>query len=542
MKIHKITTYLLAASLFMGAVGCKNPLKDFDLQISTEVIKNTATVKIVDVDGQPITGATVSLNSGDIQNIYNLDGRKDFKVVEGQVVFGLDPNVRVAAGNAVRFRIEVKASGYYTQIVPIAITDANTGITVVTLMKPTEVPGTGGVEEVQASVELAANGATTVATTIEIPPSTPGEPTMSLSIPAGTQFKDANGNIILGGAVTISVAAFDTDNDDVKSLLPGGGLTADGVVLADGRTAPGTFSAAGVTRINMVINGITVRQFSQPIAVGVPVPADYISPISGLPIQTGQSFDIYSNSSTDNTWRHERAVVIAGSPAAGYRANFELSHLSYFMVAEFGESCATGAIVNFSGDWMNNGATYPVMVEAVWGGDVIFSRTYSINQGNASLLIDGLPDGTKLSFKNAAGNLLEETVLASCGQVTAVQLPNPGDATGQLATLQLYVRCPNKTTTITLLPTFHMYYRVAGTGDYKFLGTVDNGLLRTSLLKTDGTKYDFKAFYNTRVKNVLNKAISADNNATVGIGPGDIIGEKAGATNLAILTEECAKL
>jgi len=41
---------------------------------------------------------------------------------------------------------------------------------------------------------------------------------------------------------------------------------------------------------------------------------------------------------------------------------------------------------------------------------------------------------------------------------------------------------------------------------------------------------------------VENKAVEADNSGTVGTKPGDIIGVKAGATNLGILTEECGKI
>lgn len=541
MKITRISKYILAASLFVGVVACESPMKDFNLQISTSVIQHSAVVKIVDVNGNAVAGATVKLESGQTSEVYNMDGKKSFKVVDGQVEFGLSPNVRLTGTEEVRFRIQVEAPGYNSQITPVTIsTNSSTGITVVTMMKPSA--PVDGLEETQVVVELAADGSTISPVTVALPAGAPGEAAMSLNIPAGTQFRDANGNIIKGGALTISMGSFDSDNDDVKALLPGGGLTADGVVLAGGRTAPGTFSAAGITRIVMVINGVTITQFSNPISVGIPVPKDYVSPINNQAIAAGQTFDLFSNSARDNTWRYEKTVTISGTAATGYIANFTTDHLTFFMVAEFGEACATGATVNFSGDWMDNGFTFPVTVEAVWGGDLIFKRVYSINSDNKSILIDGLPDGTKLTFKNAAGNVLGQTTLATCGQVTNVVLPNPGDAVNKASTLQLYVRCPDKDVTITLLPTFHMHYRVAGTGQYKFLGTVTNGLLRTSLLKTDGTKYDFKAYYKTHVKTVTGRSIQEDNSATVGLKPGDIIGEKVGATNLAILKEECKNL
>jgi len=120
-------------------------------------------------------------------------------------------------------------------------------------------------------------------------------------------------------------------------------------------------------------------------------------------------------------------------------------------------------------------------------------------------------------------------------------LPNPNPVIKPKVTLQLYVRCPNKQE-ITLTPNFDLYYRLAGKGTFVLLGEVKEGLLATDLLKSHGTRYDFKAVWKGRTKTVENKAVEADNSGTVGTKPGDIIGVKAGATNLGILTEECGKI
>lgn len=545
MKINIIAKYLLAATLFTGVVSCENPLKDFNLQISTEIIKHTATLKIVDLDGKVIPGATVTLNSGQTEDIYNLEGYKDFKVLEGLVVFGLDPNVALTGTEAVRFRVEVKAPGYTSQIVPVTITSASSGIDIVTLLKPTPPPATGGVEEKQTVVELAPNGATTTATVVQIPASAPGEVPLTVNIPAGVQFKNAAGQVITGSSVTINVTSFDPDNSDVEPLLPGGGFTTDRVILGDGTTASGTFSAANVARIVMLVNGVAVRQFSQPITVSMPIPSDYIDPTTGLALAAGQTLELYSNSATDNTWRFERTVTVAGNAASGFYVSFPTDHLTYFMTGRLGRSCANPIVINFDGPWMNNSLTAPITVEAIWRNDVIYTRQYSVSQSTKSISLANLPaSGLKLRYKASTGRVLAETVVtpAICGTAVNVLLPDPTDPTSAISTLQLYVRCPDKTTPITLLPTFQMFYRESGTTEFKFLGTVNNGFLRTALLKTNGTKYDFQAFYKNYVKIVYQKTVTTDNTGTVGIQPGDIIGEKTGATNLAILKEECKSL
>src|SRR5690606_13947288 len=174
---------------------------------------------------------------------------------------------------------------------------------------------------------------------------------------------------------------------------------------------------------------------------------------------------------------------------------------------------------------------------------VVYSGDYSITRGDSIIALMNLPvSGVKLVIRKGNGDILAESALADCGQTTAIQLPNPSDPTGTTSTLQLYVRCPGQTSVITLLPTFQMFYRESGTTEFKYLGSVSNGYLRTTLLKTDGTKYDFKAIWNERVKIVGNHTIKVDNTDTVGEAPGDILGDHTPLTNLAILTEECNKL
>lgn len=542
MKITKITKYLLAATLFAGVVSCQNPLKDFNLQISTEVIKYKSTVRVVDIDGKVVPGATVALNSGDIQNIFNASGTRDFKVVDGLVTFGLDPNVELNAGNTVNFRIEVKAPGYNAQIAPVVISNASTGLQVVTLLKPSVLPE--GADQEQATVDLSANGSIETTKVVSFETALPGTQLMSMSFPAGTQFKDASGAVVTGGSLVINVVTVDPDSDKAEAILPGGSLVVDQVKLADGTTASGTFVPASIAKIDMYLAGKEIKAFSQPITVRVPLDATYVNPNTGVAIAAGQTFELYSNSASDNTWKFEKTVTVEGSAATGFYASYTTDHLTYFMVAQFGKSCATGYRVNFSGDWMNNSSTYPVIAEAIWGGEVVFTRQYSISLASSTILLSNLPSqGVTLRIKKTNGEVIAQSVLASCGQETNVTLLDPNPPVTKFTTLQLYVRCPDKTETITLLPTFNIFYKEAGsTAEYALLGEVKNGLLRTSLLKTDGTKYHFKAHYNDRVKEVLNRAVLEDNTATVGIKPGDIMGEKAGATNLAILKEECGKL
>lgn len=531
--------YGLAISLFSSLNSCENPLKDFDLQISSEVIKHNTTLKVIDPEGKNIPGVSISLASGDIQDIYNMNGKKEFKFADNLIMLGLNPNRIPNSERPIRFRVKLTANGYISQTVPVAITDASSGIQTIILSKPSVV--TVGVKEKIENLELDINGSIFRQTTINIP-SAQGIGNMTMTIPSGTQFLDEAGNVITGNSLQVTVTNIDGTNNEAIKLLPGGSLRTDQVILEGGRTASGTFSPIAVAKVKMLINATEVKKFSKPIMVKMPVSAKHTSPISGETLTAGKSFQVF-NHSADETWRYEQNSTVNGSAANGYSINFPISHLSYFLVGEFGEACTSARVIKFSGEWMANGSTYPIQVEAIWGGKVILSNQYSIDQSNNSISLMDVPThDVTFVVKNSSGKFLAEGSLQPCGQTTNMILPNPGEVTEAISTLQLYVRCPNQTSVITLLPTFHMFYRVSGTTTYKFLGTVSNGFLRTTLLKTDGTKYDFKAIWKDRVKIVNGKIVKKDNSATVGLLPGNLIGTMDGATNLAILKEECDKL
>lgn len=534
MKILKIKVCGLLLALSGIFAGCDNPLKDIDLQVSTEVIQHHAVLQVVDSKGENVTGAAVALVDGETAVIYNLAGRKDFKLLGGNMVtFGVDPNRKVSGEAPVEFRVRITAPGFKSREILMSITDVDMGIRTITMFGMAE-QVEGAVATVK-NVDLQENGATPVPTNVS------GDAGLALDIDAGTQFKNAQGQVMTGGAVKVEVVSIDATKESATALLPEGDLRSSAVLLEGGRTAAGAFSPVAMTEINMAVNNVGIRSFTKPIQVKMPIRAEYVSPATGAPIAAGQLFELYSNSA-DGIWRFEKQLAVQGTAQQGYYVEFETDHLSFYMAGKFAQACDDMAKINFSASWMQQGLTLPVQVQAIWNGQIIASsRSYSISEENRSISLSNLPaDDVTLVVRNSEGNIIAEAPLAACGKPTEIQLPN--SIAGPVVTLQLYVRCPNKSETITVLPTFQMFYRVSGTETFKVLGTVKNGFLRTSLLKTDGTEYDFKAVWNDRVKIVNRKTVLQDNNATVGIKPGDVIGSKDGATNLEILTEECNKL
>lgn len=537
MKLRKLPIYAMICILFLGTVSCENLLKDFNLVISSEVIKHTAILEVLDTEGNAVSNVNVKLLTGDTEDIYNLNGFKEFKLTSNLVTFGVDPKRAPTTADPITFQVEVSATGYLTQIVPMSISDISSGIQPVRLVKPTDIPD--GAAVVVENVALAPNGSTTTATTVTVENEGAGSE-ITITVPAGVQFRDGEGVILTGSALTVNVTNIDATDDDALVLFPGGTLRAQGVEGPNGETFNGSFNPAGTVTITMTIGGQQVREFSQPIQISMDLDPAFISS-TGTPIAAGSILSIYSYTISNPIWQYEKNVTVTGSAATGFKANFAIDHLSTFVGGEFVESCAAGSVINFTADWITQGFTYPVVVQALYNDTYLYDNQFSVSASNKSISLADLPaTGVQIIIRNNDGDIIAQGPLAACGTTTTLNLVNPNPE--PKVTLQLYVRCPGQTNVITVLPTFQLFYRVSGTPAFAYLGEVSNGLLQTALLKSDGTAYDFRAVWNERTKTVANKTVEADNTSTVGTQPGDIIGVKGGATNLAMLTEECDKL
>src|SRR5690606_15111735 len=126
MNRTKMKRYGLMLALLTSVAACENPLKDLDIQISTDIIQHSAVLNIVDSDGENIEGSTVTLVSGETADIYNMAGYKDFKPLDGNLVnFGVDPKRIVSADNPVNFKVRITAEGFKTREVAMSITDTD---------------------------------------------------------------------------------------------------------------------------------------------------------------------------------------------------------------------------------------------------------------------------------------------------------------------------------------------------------------------------------------------------------------------------------
>ncbi|MGJ1305732.1 hypothetical protein [Sphingobacterium siyangense] len=537
MKLKFYKPYIFALALLALGGSCQSPLKDFNLVVSSNVIKDRATIKVLDAAGASIPNVSIKLLAGDTEDVYNEQGYKSFPLVGDLVVFGLDPKRTPTTTAPVEFTIEISASGYYKQIVPLSITGEQMGIQEIRLVKELSNNGEGVTIVTQTAALV---GGTTNKPIAVVVDGGNSYIDMQLNIPTGTSFMDANGNIISGGLLNIAVQATDTDKPGGLALFPGQSLTSNAIKMPDGSQRSGVFNPAASAVIDMTINGIKVRKFSNPIQISFGLDPQFKYAGTNLGLVAGQQMPVYSFSEEDGFWSYQSTPSIQVVDGQ-FKLVFGTNHLTTFVATEDPSATCISSLIEFQADWITQGLTYPIVIEAWANGNLLTTRTFSIDQDTKTVALGYLPSqGLTYRIKNSSGTLLKEVSAAACGTNTLVQLDNPTPPQDKV-TLQLYVRCPGKGI-ITVLPSFQLYYRVTGSNTWLYLGQVNKGLISTAMLKSDGTKYDFRAIYNGKTKVVNGKTVQKDNSGTIGINSGDIIGEKAGATNLAILVEECNKL
>jgi|GEM_PF-333201 len=546
MTKNRISFILL---MFLAVVGmivaCTNPFKDLEISVSSNVFKNVVNLEVSSSAGASLDNATIVITGPDAEKIYNAEGKKVFKVTGGFLFLAVDPNVVVSEQAPLNINVAISAANHLGAQIPVKITGAEKiAMRKVVLLNTTSASSEMAVKN--TSVSLAPNGTPAADVTVNIPPPAGSAESATITIPAGTQFRDANNNVVSGTDLKVSLIVPKTGSESLAEVFPGGtGLTQPAIQTANG-TSAGTLMPGGMSEVSFTLNGTAITNFSKPIDLGIILDPDFVNPGTGQKVKAGDKLSIFSFSSNNPIWKLEQEATVQ-SLGGKLTVNFTSSHATWFLAGNLVESCSNDLKIKLMADWLKNGVTHPVTV-----------KVYSSAQGNADKLLVQksvtASDGSELSFDylpqapvivksfDADGNTLSETTVTNpCnGGLQTISLAASPAAGNPKTTMQLYVRCPNQAQRVTILPTFYLYYKIHGQTGYKLVGIVTNGYISTTLLDP-AKKYDFRAVWGATVKDVNDVAVKVDNTATVGdnAAGGEILGTKAGATNLELLKEKC---
>ncbi|MGF7231323.1 hypothetical protein [Arachidicoccus sp.] len=551
MKRNSIFFVLILAIAGIGVFRCTNPLKNVVVSVDSNIFHHTVLLQVASSSGASIDDATVSLSGVDASKIFDLDGHQTYSIAGGVLALGVNPNSDPTGSAKVNFNVLISKPGYLPVNIPVSIgANDSSSLKNVTLVSIANPPA--GVEVETHTLPVDNDGTVTTDTTINTTAGNGSVEETGVTFPTGTQFKNIDGNVVSGSNLVVTILTANTADNDALSVFPGGGLTNSAIVAANGTTS-GALLPAGLSEVSVTLKGTQVTGFTTPIQIALQLDPNYNNPVTGTKIKAGDVLDIYSFSTAKGFWQYESAgtVVSVGGKLVVY---ISTSHLTWFMVGNLTTSCGSKLQYKLEASWLPKGITSPIIFKvfsAVSNGTVadkiIAQTTLTATNGDTLTLVDMPQMPIIIKAYDVAGNVLASSNITdpcSAGRQNITIAKSPL-TTNPLTTMQLYVRCPNKNAPVAILPTFYLYYKIAGSPNsaYLLLGKVTKGYISTNVLDIT-KKYDFKAIWGSTVKVVNNHSIVADNSATVGDNQsaGEIIGTKAGATNLDMLQQACDQL
>jgi hypothetical protein len=534
----KLLSFLLVVVFLLN--GCRNPAYEVNVLFDAQVITYKAGLQLTDANGAALPGnIDVTVTGTNAGSIYDFSGTRKIYAPNGVITLGVHPKEVPKAGETLSFNVIVKIPGYEEKNIPITIgfgqfTQDIKGITMVKTTVPT--PYTSVVVK---DFPLGTGGATTAISSFSTPSTNDVPQTTTISIPTGTTFKDANGALLTGGALTAQAINFDASDPALVSLFPGGDLSAPNVVDKDGTVGEAFFSPAGFTDITMFVGGVEVKQFSTPINVSIQVDPKFKLEGSTTDVKAGDVLSVYSYQVSTGQFKYETDVAVRADASGKLSIPFTTTHLTKFIVGQvFSKRKCKTPQVTFIAPWLGTNSTVVSIEILTLDGSRRVAITESQEVFNGTIVsFDKLPPfAVRYVIKQgtttvAAGNMADPCA----GTAVSITLPSPVTPV-DLVTLLLNVKCPQGQITV---PNFDLYYKAVGTPDsqYALLGTVTKGSIKTTLLKVN-TSYDFRAFWGNTVKTVGNRPITTADMTTT-VGENDFLGTKSPQYNKSLLIEAC---
>ncbi|MBB3698881.1 hypothetical protein KMW28_09125 [Flammeovirga yaeyamensis] len=319
--------------------ACQNPIEGITLDVSADVFEQRANVQFFDpTDQSKLDGTdklTVEVLGDDASKILNDGGEPELSIVDG--ILSMVVNPLANQEEPVSVILKVSGEGYLTTTIPLTIeAEDSTVFLSANLVNLENAPE--GVNVTTASVTLI-NNAVSSDFNVTTTPSSEGQVSTKVTIPAGTTFFDADGNPISGSDLSLTAVNFDASSQSALSSFPGG-FSPVGVLDEEGNMRGDIdFATAGFASIDMFIGETEVKGFSQPIQITTQVNASVMNPDTQEQIKAGDEVPIWSYSRDDGTWEYHSTETVTNNNG-NLEVNYSTDHLSWYNLDFYGIRCS----------------------------------------------------------------------------------------------------------------------------------------------------------------------------------------------------------
>lgn len=355
---YRFIQKLLFAFLLVVPFSCQDPIEGVQVVIDTGKIYDARfTVQFVNLN-QSISDAPenleISFSGKDADKIIDQAGNKNFSPINGLLGLALIDTENISANNPLSFTVIARAEGFSTATKTISVNDLSELSTFnIEMLDKTNLPNGITVQSEQVIIDQA-TGATQE--NLSISNTNPGiEESASINLEAGTVFFDENNDPITGGGeLEIELIQYDFDEEDAVYSVPGGTGAKEAVDENGNSLGRLQFVPAGFVEINMNVNNQVVRQFGQPIQVGIELDPTTLNPFNNNePLSLGDIMTVWSINDGASQWQYEGEYQVTENPTTGkLEVLFDVDHLTGFLVSAGGtsnlEACNNDFIFNIS--------------------------------------------------------------------------------------------------------------------------------------------------------------------------------------------------
>jgi hypothetical protein len=495
-RLH--TSLMLIAFLLMGTAlnSCKNPTEGITININTNVLKSPTAVRFVNAvknaSNQPAS-FPITVGGKDASAVVTLNNKTNFTATEGRIFLALKKGIMPSESNPIIFTVAAEVPGFTPATHTFRITK-DEPLSIVVPMVEYANPVVGTAAKLQENPLVA--GSTTAAIAIETPARPGMEEQATISIPSGTQFKDASGNVISATKLESRVVNYGPESPESLAAFPGG-FNATNVLGENGQPITGgvAFTTAGFIAIDMYASGTEVKSFSKPLNVKMGISEDVINPVTGSKVKAGDVLPVWSLDDKSGQWAFESNATIVSDASGDLTASFSASHLSYWNFDWVQTFCPNQLTLTFNAaNYLNENYSVVLM------SDKGYNYTASISITDKLSTTFRVPTGKlKVVVRDVNGNVITETPYfdaCAAGTVT-VNMPQASDV--DIVNVDMVVKgtCPNKPLDANVSTWVRVYEQSKGLVN-SYVVYMNNGKLNIKV--KNNTKYVVEAYYGDKYK------------------------------------------
>lgn len=292
--------------------SCKDPTDNIFLHVSPDFYDYAVYVSVRDIGnpGRPIPqNALIELLGPQVQDVYMIDGSRDYRLTNGEAGLILDRTAMAPApGQSISFRIRIDANGYQEKSHRIEIDYEEYYSEEVIYLMPDNgnISGSGNLNTsigMMGGSALPAPLDVTLSTTSDTLPST-----FQLTLDSGTSMFDRAGNVLSGGQLQLDVDGFDTYSDNSTLSMPGNTLLQ--FVERNGQPVQSLVGPMPRLDIRMRVGGTEVKSFQGGnLAFRMSIPK-VTNPTTLRTYKAGDTVLIWSYDDEDGFWKEAGGSVV----------------------------------------------------------------------------------------------------------------------------------------------------------------------------------------------------------------------------------------